>query len=221
MTYTYNTIEKKNNFSSSPLYKKVMLWVAAQFGLATIGVLLIGPLVPVSFITPLYLILLFSMIIASFSRKAHKLSPIMAIVVPLILGVTLYSTLNYFIATGAGDIVALAAGGTAIIFVIMALWGYTSKKNINSWTGKMFVILLSIIALSLLNAFLLHLTFMSLIISIISVVLFSIYIFIDIQRIRDNAEFSDAPASLYALNIFLDIYNIFVALLNILSIARR
>lgn len=227
MSYNYNydsvnMLEPKNTeVQNSDLYTRVLLWLALQFSLITVSTAYLGPHVPESFIMPMYLALLASMIIASFTRKMRAISPIFAIVVPVILGVALYSTLNFYVATGAGDLIVLAALGTAVIFITMAIWGYTSSKTIYSWAGKMFVILLSVIGLSLLNYFVFQLAILELLISIVVIVLFSIYIFLDIQTIRDNRNTENAPASLYALNLFLNIYNIFVSLLRVLSAFTR
>lgn len=223
--YNYDSVNglepKKVEVQNSDLYVRVLLWLALQFSLITVSTAYLGPQIPESFIMPMYLALLASMIIASFTRKMRAISPIFAIVVPIILGVTLYSTLNFYVATGSGDLIILAALGTAIIFITMSIWGYTSSKTIYSWSGKMFVILLSVIGLSLLNYFVFKLAILELLISIVVIVLFSIYIFLDIQTIRDNRNTENAPASLYALNLFLNIYNIFVSLLRVLSAFNR
>lgn len=206
--------------ATKSLYQRVLVWVAAQFGVAAVGIFLIGPLVPSSAITPLYLVTLVAMIVASFSRKMYKIAPFFAIAIPLILGIVLSGTLNLFVATGQGGIVAMAAAGTALIFTVMAIWASKSTKNIDSWVNKMFVGLLILIALSVLNMLLFKLSVLSFVISLVVVVLFSGYIFYDIQQVKRNNDNPDAPAALFALNIFLDIYNIFVSLLNIMSFLK-
>ena len=198
------------------LYQKVIVWVGVQFAVMAVGTYVFGPLVPPSMVMPLYILLLVSMLFAAFSRKFVIFAPILAIVVPFVLGITLYGTLNNLLASGSGNIIVSAAIGTAIIFTIMAVWGYTSSKSLNSIASKVFAVLLGIIAISLLNYFVFQIPVLSLLISMAVVVVFSIYIFIDIQSIRDDIH-EDTPASIHALNIFLNIYNIFVALLNILS----
>lgn len=204
-------------------YGRVMAWVAAAMVLAGVGSYAIGPLVPQSLMLPLYGVVLVALILSSFVRRMQTatFSNVFALVVPLLLGVMLYPTLNYYLSSGMGDIVTMAALGTAVIFVGMAVLGWVSKANLNRWAPKMFFITLGIIALSLLNVLFFHLTMLSLVISIAVVVIFALYIFIDIQWLRDRNPGENLPASSYALNIFLNIYNIFVSLLNILGIVRN
>lgn len=204
-----------NNF-----YSKVMLWLAVCFGAAAAGVFIFGPMVPQSLITPLWAVAFIALLVAGFSRKIVQLSGFFAVGIPLILGIVLYPTLNYYVQTGMGNIIGQAAGGTAIIFGGMALWGWTSKKSINNWASKLFFIMLGLIAVSVLNMFL-HSTGLSFIISLAVVVVMSMYTFIDIQSLRDRNPYDQIPASYYAFNIFLNIYNIFVSLLNILSIISK
>lgn len=209
--------EHKDN---SDFYTQVMLWLTASFIAAAAGVWFIGPLIPQSLLMPLYFVALIALIASAFLRKVKGLSGILAIAIPTILGIILYPTLNHLVSTGAGDIVFTAAAGTAVIFGSMAIIGWTSQKSIQHWGGKLFAIVLGLIAISLLNTFILQMPILGLLISMAVLVIFSIYTFIDIQAIRDRS-YGDAPPSSYALNVFLDIYNIFVSLLNILNFFRQ
>lgn len=220
MSYNTDTVTSRS-LENNEFYRKIMTWLAVSFGAASAGVFLIGPKIPQSMIMPLGIVAIVALIAASFSRKAMKLSGLFAIVIPVILGITLYPTLNYYVNNGMGNIVGIAAAGTAIIFGLMAILGWTSKVSLNKWGPKLFILLIGIIAISLLNAFIFKLTILSLVISIAVVIVFSIYTFIDIQAIRDRSPSDQIPASFYALNIFLDIYNIFVSLLNILGILSK
>lgn len=221
MSYHSSNYSPTQSLENNGFYSKVMSWLALSFGVAAVGVFLIGPLVPPAFILPLSIIVIVALIAASFSRKMMKLSGPFAVIIPLLLGVTLYPTLNYYISSGMGNVVGMAAGGTAVVFGTMAILGWVSKISLNSWAPKLFMIVMGLIAVSLLNVFFFKLAFLSLIISMVVVVVFAIYTFIDIQAIRDRSPNSEVPASFYALNIFLDIYNIFVSLLNIIGFFNR
>lgn len=208
-------------FGNGKFYSKVMTWVAASFLAATIGAVLVGPMVPVSLMMPLYVVAFIALLVAGFSRKAMQLSGAFAIGVPFILGIILYPTLNYYVSSGAGGIVGMAAGGTAVIFGGMAILGWFSKKNLDHLAPKLFFVLLGLIAMSFLNAFLFKLSILSLIVSAAVIVIMALYTFIDIQRLKNRDPYDQIPAAHYALNIFLNIYNIFVSLLNILGILRN
>lgn len=206
--------------SMESFYQKVILWLFADFAIAGAATWLIGPLVPPSLMIGLSIALIVVLLAAGFSRRASKFAGLFSILVPTVIGIILYPALNNFFSTGNGDVVYMAAFGTAAVFGSMAVVGWISKKSLNRFLPVMFGILIGVIVVSLLNAFLFHLSGLSLLISIVTLVLFSVYSYIDIQRIRDRSD-GDAPASMYALNVFLDIVNIFTSLLNILGFVSR
>ena len=215
----YNTVPAPQDENS--FYSKVMLWLGVSFAVAAVGTFVLGPLVPPAAILPLYLVVLVALIVSAFARKAKKFMGVFAVVVPTVLGIVLYPTLNAYISSGSGDIVGMAALGTALVFGVMAFWGWTSKKSMYRFMPALFALLIGIIGLSLLNAFFFHLPVLSFIISLVAVGIFAVYTFIDIQRIRDRVGADELPPSSYALDIFLDIYNLFVSLLNIFGFLSR
>lgn len=200
-------------------YGKVMSWIFVSLLLTFIGIFMIGPLIPPQAVMWIWGVSLIALIAASFSRKSMKFMGFFVIILPLALGIILYPTLNYYVQTGSGDIIGMAVAGTGLIFGSMSIWGWVSPKSAEKLSSKLFVIVLGLIGVSLLNVFIFKLELLSFIISLVVLVVFSIYTFIDIQRLRDRS--INAPASWYALNIYLNIYNIFVSLLNILSFVRR
>lgn len=203
-------LKKGDNF-----YRGVMTWLAIALGVAASAAYIIGPLVPPSFILPLSIIMIIVLIGASFSRKVKQLSSVFIFAVPAVLGILIYPVLNNMIGSGSGGIIVQALAGTVIVFGTAAVLGWKSDKNMQGWHGPLFAIVLGIIGLSLMNTFLFQLPMMSLLISIAVLVVFTIYSFIDVQAIRKRA-YGDESPQFYALQIFLDIYNIFAALLNIL-----
>jgi FtsH-binding integral membrane protein len=205
-------------FQDDTFYARIMGWLFLAFAAATAGIFLLGPIVPDALRVPLYFVALGALILSAFSRKVAALAPVFTVAIPTILGLMLYPTLNYLQVTGGGNIIGLAAAGTAVVFGMAAVIGWKSQKTLYHWGGKLFFITLGVIAVSLLNAFFFQIEGLGLLISLGVVVIFSIYSFIDIQAVRDRA-YGDVPAQ-YALNIFLNIYNIFVALLNIFSFFR-
>lgn len=203
------------NREQSTFYREVMMWLVASFGVAGFGTYFLGPLVPQSMMMPLYMLLLVSMIVASFLRKTAKGSGILTIVYALGLGVILYPTLNYYVATGSGNIVIMALLGTGVVFGTTALFAWNSEKSLERFAPKLFAVVLGIIATSLLNVFFFHLEWVQMLVAWAALAAFTLYSFIDIQRTRDRV--GNMPPSFYALSIFLDIYNIFVSLLQILG----
>lgn len=132
-----------------------------------------------------------------------------------LLGAGLGPILNYYLATSAGSaIVMQALGGTALIF--FGLSGYTlvSRKDFSFLTGFIMTGLMVAFVAAIANIFL-QIQGLSLVISSVFLFLSSLAIMWQTSRIIHGGEtnYIMATASLYV-----SLYNIFVSLLNILSI---
>jgi len=111
-----------------------------------------------------------------------------------------------------GQLVALAGGMTAAIFFAMAGIATVTKRDF-SFLGKfLFVGLIVLIVASLANLFF-QVPAVSLTISAVAVLLFSMYLLHDVSNIVRGGETNYITAT---LNLFLDVYNIFISLLNLL-----
>lgn len=127
----------------------------------------------------------------------------------VILGPILQVALHF---SNGVQLIALAAGGTGIIFFTLAGIVTVTKKDF-SFMGQF----LMIGAVMLLVGFLANAFFqipaMSLAMSAIAILLFSGFILYDVSKIIHGGETNYIMAT---LGLYLDIYNIFVNLLNIL-----
>ncbi|HET7261129.1 MAG TPA: Bax inhibitor-1/YccA family protein [Casimicrobiaceae bacterium] len=111
-----------------------------------------------------------------------------------------------------GQLVALAGGMTAAIFFGMATIATVSKRDF-SFLGKfLFVGLILLIVASLANLFF-QVPVVTLTVSAIAVLIFSAYLLYDVSSIVRGGETNYISAT---LKLFLDIYNIFISLLNLL-----
>jgi len=111
-----------------------------------------------------------------------------------------------------GQLVAIAGGMTAAIFFAMAAIATVTKRDF-SFLGKfLFVGLILLIGASLANVFF-QVPAVSLTISAVAVLIFSLYLLHDVSKIVRGGETNYITAT---LNLFLDVYNIFISLLNIL-----
>ncbi|MBS0326030.1 MAG: Bax inhibitor-1/YccA family protein [Proteobacteria bacterium] len=111
-----------------------------------------------------------------------------------------------------GQLVALAGGMTAAIFFGMATLATVSKRDF-SFLGKfLFVGLMLLIVASLANLFF-QVPAVTLTVSAIAVLIFSAYLLYDVSSIVRGGETNYISAT---LKLFLDIYNIFISLLNLL-----
>ena len=111
-----------------------------------------------------------------------------------------------------GQIIGLAGGLTAAIFFAMAGIATVTKKDF-SFMGKfLFIGVVLLVVASVANLFF-QVPALQLTIAAIAVFVFSLYILFDVSRIVNGGETNYITAT---LSIFLDIYNIFVSLLQIL-----
>ncbi|MDO8990397.1 MAG: Bax inhibitor-1/YccA family protein [Sideroxyarcus sp.] len=114
--------------------------------------------------------------------------------------------------SNGAQLVGMAAGGTGVIFLSLATIATTTKKDF-SFMGKfLFIGLILLIVASLANIFF-QIPALSLTISAIAVMIFSAYILYDVSRIVHGGETNYVMAT---LSLYLDIYNLFIHLLNLL-----
>ena len=117
-----------------------------------------------------------------------------------------------FSLSNGGQIVGLAAGGTATIFLVLSGIATTSKRDF-SFMGKFLMIGLLLLILAMVVNIFFQIQAMSLAISGIAVLIFSGFILYDVNRIVRGGETNYIMAT---LALYLNIYNLFVHLLHIL-----
>ena len=111
-----------------------------------------------------------------------------------------------------GELIGLAGGLTAAVFFAMATIATVTKKDF-SFLGKfLFVGVILLVVASLANLFF-QVPAASLTISAIAVFIFSLYLLYDVSNIVRGGETNYITAT---LNLFLNVYNIFISLLNLL-----
>ena len=117
-----------------------------------------------------------------------------------------------FSLSNGGQIVGLAAGGTATIFLVLSSIAASTKRDF-SFMGKFLMIGLILLILAMLVNIFFQIPAMSLAISGIAVLIFSGFILYDVNRIVRGGETNYIMAT---LALYLNIYNLFVHLLHIL-----
>ena len=114
--------------------------------------------------------------------------------------------------SNGGSLIAMAAGGTGVIFFSLAGVAMVTKKDF-SFMGRFLFIGMIIVLLAILANIFFQIPALSLTISALAVMVFSAYILYDISRIVTGGEDNYISAT---LAVYLDIYNVFVSLLNLL-----
>ncbi len=116
--------------------------------------------------------------------------------------------------SNGASLIMMAFGGTAVIFASMATIATVSKRSFAGLSSWLFMGVIVLILASVANIFL-HLPALMLTVSILAIVIFSVYILFDVQRVVSGGETNYVTAT---LAIYLDLYNVFVNLLAILGI---
>jgi modulator of FtsH protease len=110
------------------------------------------------------------------------------------------------------QLIAMAAGGTGAIFLALASYVTVTKRDF-SFLGKFLFVGLILVVLGAIANLFFQVPAASLTISAVAVVLFAGYILYDVSEIVNGGETNYVMAT---LKIYVDIYNIFVHLLNLL-----
>ncbi|WP_263771776.1 Bax inhibitor-1/YccA family protein [Propionivibrio soli] len=114
--------------------------------------------------------------------------------------------------SNGASLIATAAGGTGAIFFTLAGIATVTKRDFSSLGKFLFVGVVVILLAALANIFF-QIPALALTISAAAVLIFSLYILYDISRIVHGGETNYITAT---LAVYLDVYNIFVSLLNLL-----
>ncbi len=112
--------------------------------------------------------------------------------------------------SNGGSMIALAAGGTGAIFLVMSSIAATSKRDFSGMGKFLFAGVILVLLAAVANIFF-QIPALSLAISAAVVGIFSAYILYDINRIVQGGETNYVTAT---LAVYLNVYNVFVGLLQ-------
>ena len=116
--------------------------------------------------------------------------------------------------SNGASLIAMAAGGTGVIFFSLSAVATVTKKDFGFLGRFLFIGMIVVLLAAVANIFF-QIPALSLTISAVAVMVFSAYILYDISRIVNGGEDNYISAT---LAVYLDIYNVFVSLLNLLMI---
>ena len=132
-----------------------------------------------------------------------------------LLGFGLGPILNTYLNTAnGGQIIMTALGGTGIIFLALSAYALTTRKDFSFMGGMLMVGLIVVLVAAIANIFL-AIPALSLTISAVVILLMSGFILFDTSRIINGGETNYIMAT---VSLYLNIYNIFVHLLQLLGI---
>ena len=116
--------------------------------------------------------------------------------------------------SNGGSLIAMAAGGTGVIFFSLSAVATVTKRDFG-FLGKFLFVGMIVVLLAVVANIFFQIPALSVTISAVAVMVFSAYILYDISRIVNGGETNYILAT---LAVYLDIYNVFVSLLNLLMI---
>ena len=223
MYYNMNDIDIK---SSNNLLRKVFLYmilgIAISFGTGAYLLYFNQGLLSTLFNYYQFLVIAELAMVFSISFFINKISSSLAKILffaySLVNGVTL--TVIGFIY--APQIIFYAFMITLTIFVVTAIYGYTTQEDLSSYRRFFMIALISLIILSIINAFM-GVGMLEWVITIGGAVIFTGLIAYDVNRIKfisyqladgDN-EAMEKMGIIGALNLYLDFINLFIYILRI------
>lgn len=213
------TLDKSNTSVISSYFQRVYSWMGfALLVTAVVSYMLSGT----EFLSSVkgyqvwgVIILQFVLIFAlQASAKSKVLGGIMLTLFSASMGVTLaivcsmYTTYSIF----------MAAGIVGLMFVGLSVYGFVTKTDYRPLGTFLFLALLGLIAVMIANLFL-AIPMLQNLISIAVVVLFSIFIVYDTQRMKDDA-LTEGTEILNAVQMYLNLINLFLAVLQLFGIKK-
>ena len=213
----HNASKTKNGLANrSAVLGKVMGLLAFAF-LFTAGGAVIGPaLGPGAFL--LSIVGGFGTVIAlQFLRERSPLNLGLLYAFATFEGMALGLILESYFARGLGDVVLNAAATTAAVTLAAGAYGYTTKRDLSGLGGILFVGLIGVVVASLVGIFI-QLPLLYIVISAVSAVLFTGFLVFDLNRVAQSRGATDGQTILLAVSVYLDIFNLFLALLRLFGI---
>ena len=145
--------------------------------------------------------------------KESAMGVVLLLVFTFFMGIMLSGILGVALGFSNGAfLIGTAATGTGAIFFTMAGIATVTKRDY-SFMGKFLFVGLVVLILASIGNIFFQIPAMALTISVVAVLLFSMFILYDISRIVNGGETNYISAT---LSVYLNVYNIFVNLLHIL-----
>jgi protein lifeguard len=118
--------------------------------------------------------------------------------------------------------VLLAAGITTFIVAGLSLYALQTKYDFTTAGGMLTGALIALIVVSFIGLFIPHIKVVELLVSGGGAFLFSAFLVVDIQKLMDGHRVQISPDDyiLAALNLYLDILNLFVYILRFINASR-
>lgn len=133
------------------------------------------------------------------------------------MGYILGPILNAYLSAGMGDTIALALGGTALVFLSCSAYVLTTRKDMSFMGGMLMAGVIVVLVGMVANLFL-QLPGLHLAISALFILISSGLILFETSNIIHGGETNYIRAT---VSLYVSIYNLFISLLSLLGFASR
>jgi len=159
-----------------------------------------------------------TLIALQFLRERSPLNLFLLYAFATFEGLALGVILESYIASGLGGVVTNAAVTTAAVTLAAGGYGYTTKRDLTGMGGILFVGLIGVLIASLVGIFV-QMPLLYIVISAAAALLFTGFLVFDLNRVAKTRGATEGQAIMLAVSVYLDIYNLFLALLRIFGFA--
>lgn len=132
-------------------------------------------------------------------------------------GMSLGLILESYSARGLGGAVLNAAATTAAITMAAGAYGYTTRRDLTGLGSILFIGLVGVVVASLVGIFI-QIPALYIGISAVSAFLFTGFLVYDFNRVAQERNATEGAVILLAVAIYLDIFNLFLALLRLFGL---
>lgn len=217
------SVYEKTSVERIAFLKKVYLTFAIALATASIGAFVVMKSQSLSRIFYqnhfLFTILIFALLGGTyFARKHTPINYILFLSFTTVMGMSLGPLMFAFLQSGNFDLVIQALGLTTLAFAGLTVYAWTTKKDFNYLGGFLFMGLFLLIGAIIINIFLKS-SIITVAISGIGVLLFSMFILYDTQNIMKRYDETEYISG--AIDLFLDFLNLFLFILQLLASLRE
>jgi modulator of FtsH protease len=132
-------------------------------------------------------------------------------------GMALGLILMRYVSAGMGGVVVNAAVTTAVVTIAAGAYGYTTKRDLTGLGGFLLIGLIGVVVASLIGIFV-QSPALYIGIAAVSVLLFTGLLVFDLNRVARARGATEGTAIMLTVSVYLDIVNLFLALLRIFGI---
>lgn len=229
---TYNQYELDQQGTFNSYLSKVFTWMFVGLSLTALSAFVVASsetlIAAILLNRAVFFLLIFGELglVMYLSMRVHKMSFGAALSAFLIYSVVNGITLSVILIAYTFSSVTMVFAGAALIFGVMAIYGYMTKTDLEPFRALLFMGLIGILIMSVINIFVRNAAFNP-IIGFVGVAVFSGLTAYDIQKLkkihRQGARGYASEGNMAivgALTLYLDFINLFLSLLRLMGNRR-